>query len=206
MTDPLSFARLDISVDLPALKADLQRIRELPWLNHVNQRDYSGEWDVMPLRCPAHYREAHPILQGFAIECCDDWVDLPVLEQSPGLQRLLASLRCPLKSVRLMRLRPGAEIKPHRDHGVSLEHGEVRLHVPIESHELLEFWVNDHLVPMQEGELWYLNVDQTHTVINQGDCDRINLVIDCVADEWLREKIETSQLTCQGRYFNELCP
>jgi hypothetical protein len=40
---------------------------------------------------------------------------------------------------------------------------------------------------MNEGELWYLNVNQPHHVTNRSTTDRIHLVIDCVVNDWLRE-------------------
>ena len=42
---------------------------------------------------------------------------------------------------------------------------------------------------MEAGELWYFNADQIHEVYNRGGEDRINLVIDCVVNDWLREEI-----------------
>lgn len=186
------FARLDIQVSLESLKKEINALPPSDWIPHVNQQDYDGSWDVLPLRCLAEHRDAHPILQGFAIHCGDNWVDLPVLEQLPSVASLLNRLQCPIKSARLMRLHAGAEIKPHCDHGLSIEFGEARLHVPIESNALLEFKINNQRVPMQEGEFWYLNVDQRHQVHNRGNQDRINLVIDCEANQWLKQTIETS--------------
>ncbi|GLQ30245.1 aspartyl/asparaginyl beta-hydroxylase domain-containing protein [Litoribrevibacter albus] len=184
------FTRLETQVPLDDLKKDVQTLTDANWIPHVNQRDYCGSWDVLPLRSLAEHKDAHPILQGFAIQCGEDWVDLPILERLPSLKGLLNRLQCPIKSARLMRLHGGSEIKPHRDHGLSLAFGEARLHIPIESNERLEFWINDQQVPMQEGEMWYLNVDQTHHVINRGSQSRINLVIDCVANDWLLQKIQ----------------
>jgi len=186
------FARLDFQVPLEDLKKEVNRLQDAEWIPHVNQKNYQGRWDVLPLRCLAEYEGAHPIMQGFAIQTGDDWVNLSILEQIPSVVQLLEGLQCPIKSVRLMRLYAGAEIKPHRDHGLSAQFGEARLHLPIESNELLEFQINDELVPMQEGELWYLNVDQTHRVRNKGSCERINLVIDCAANHWLKQIIQES--------------
>ena len=90
-----------------------------------------------------------------------------------------------------MRLKAGAEIKPHRDHGLSIEFGEARLHLPIYTSESVRFYVNKKIIPMHAGELWYFNADQIHEVYNDGNEDRINLVIDCVANEWLCEQIIT---------------
>ena len=131
----LSFARLDIPVALPALQAEVAGLLARPWVDHVNHNDYRGGWDVLPLRCQRQHVDAHPILQGFAIQDGEHWQDLPVLEACPAIRALLARLHCPLKAARLMRLKAGAEIRPHFDHGLSLENGQARLHLPIQSSE-----------------------------------------------------------------------
>ena len=88
-----------------------------------------------------------------------------------------------------MRLKAGAEIKPHRDYGLSLEYGEARLHLSLQTSDKIYFYVNHQRVPMNAGELWYINADQEHAVQNLGNEDRINLVVDCVANDWLRERL-----------------
>lgn len=88
-----------------------------------------------------------------------------------------------------MRLAAGAAIKPHRDHGLGMAFGEARLHVPIHTSAAVSFLVDKQRIPMGAGELWYFNADQIHEVYNRGDEDRINLVIDCVVNDWLRDQI-----------------
>ena len=39
---------------------------------------------------------------------------------------------------------------------------------------------------MLEGEAWYLNFNLKHSVRNHGVSERIHLVIDCIANDWLR--------------------
>lgn len=184
-----SFALLFRVPDVQQMREELQLLLQLHWHAHVNQRDYQGGWDVLPLRCASEHRNAHGILQSFAIYPVQDWSNLPYLEQSPALLRFINELPYQVKSVRLMRLHPGAEIKPHRDQGLSLEHGEVRLHLPLQTNDLLKFFVNERLVPMREGELWYINADQVHSVENKGAEQRINLVIDCAANQQLMDLV-----------------
>jgi mannose-6-phosphate isomerase-like protein (cupin superfamily) len=191
----ISCAKLPCHVDLPALQVELARLLEatgVSWVDHVNRKDYSGGWDVLPLRCQRVHAEAHPVLQGFAIANGEDWQDLPVLITCPAIKAFLQTLKCPLKSVRLMRLKAGAEIKPHRDYGLSLEYGEARLHLSLQTSTKIRFLINGQDVPMREGELWYINADQIHAVQNLGDEDRINLVIDCIANAWLQEQIRAA--------------
>jgi hypothetical protein len=185
----ISFARLRAAENINQLQAEVLNALSHPWVSHVNTRDYVGSWDVLPLRCLRQHVNSHPVLKSFAIEEGDDWEDLPLLDCCPAIKNLLSYLQCPIKAVRLMRLKAGAEIKPHRDHGLSIEFGEARLHVPIHTSDAVMFIVDNKIIPMRAGELWYFNADQLHEVYNRGSEDRINLVIDCVANDWLREQI-----------------
>lgn len=188
--DPvISFAKVACAVQLSALQRDVDQLIQNPWMDHVNKNDYQGGWDVLPLRCQRQHLNAHPILQGFAIADGDDWENLPVLAQCPAIISIFNQLQCPIKAARLMRLKSGAEIKPHRDNELSIEFGEARLHVPIHTSDWVSFIVDNKTIPMRAGELWYFNADQVHEVYNRGSEDRINLVIDCVANEWLCEQI-----------------
>jgi hypothetical protein len=47
---------------------------------------------------------------------------------------------------------------------------------------------------MLNGELWYLNADAIHSVKHIGKEDRINLVIDCQVNHWLKQKIMQSDM------------
>ena len=190
----VSFARIPCELSLVVLQTEVERLLQNPslyiWLDHVNSRDYAGGWDLLPLRCQRQHLSAHPILQGFAIAEGEDWENLPVLEQCPEIKALFEQLHCPIKAVRLMRLKSGSEIKPHRDRGLSIEFGEARLHMPIHTSDAVHFIVDNKKIPMAAGELWYFNADQTHEVHNRGSEDRINLVIDCIANDWLCQQVK----------------
>lgn len=185
----LAFAPLPVAAPLDALRAELASLLGLAWVDHVNLRDYVGGWDVLPLRCLREHVGAHPVLQGFAIGEGGHWQDLPVLDDCPALRGVLAGLRCPLQSARLMRLRAGAAILPHRDHGLGLEYGQARLHLAIQTSDEVDFIVAGRRLPMAPGELWYFNADLVHEVRNRGAQDRIHLVVDCEANDWLRDQL-----------------
>lgn len=189
MSSVLPFAKLSIDFDHIGMVEQLEKLLKLDWIEHVNTANYQGGWDVFPLRCLKENVDKHPILQSFAIETGDDWENLPNLEQSPALVQLINKLQCPVKAVRLMRLKAGAHIKPHRDHGLAIEQGEARLHITVSGGEGVTFKIQDQIVPMNTGGLWYINADMTHEVTNIGANDRINLVIDCLANDWLKERV-----------------
>ncbi len=168
--------------------------KESAWQAHVNQLSYTGNWDVLALRCVALHVNSHPILQCFTHEGAEAsdpqaWVDLPSLERYPILKTWLKQLPFPVKSVRFMRLHTGAEILPHRDKGVNVFNGEVRLHIPITSAPGVAFYVEGEKVAMGIGELWYIDADREHWVKNNSSFDRVHLILDCIANDYLRGKI-----------------
>lgn len=184
------FARLRAEVRLQTLRDEVDALLSSPWCDHVNHGGYEGVWRVMPLRCQRQHVAAHPLLQSFSIEAPEeDWEDLPLLQQCPAIRQVLEQLQCPLRSVRLMQLKAGSSIKPHRDHGLGLAYGQARLHVPVHTHPDVQFIVEGHVIPMAAGELWYFNADATHEVVNRGTQDRTHLVIDCIANTWLADCI-----------------
>ncbi|WDD98527.1 aspartyl/asparaginyl beta-hydroxylase domain-containing protein [Thalassomonas actiniarum] len=193
MSAEIAFAKLAAAFDINNLNRELTSLSDGGWIEHVNKRDYQGGWDVLPLRCPRQYADQHAILQSFAIEAGDDWVNLPVLARCPEISKVLDYFHCPLKAVRLMRLNPGAYIQPHRDMGLAMEYGEARIHLPICGADQVTFLVDGQVAPMAAGELWYLNADLEHSVRNNGSEARVNLVIDCKVNAWLQAAIENNR-------------
>jgi hypothetical protein len=189
------FTQLKVFAALDEIKQELKLLNDVTWVPHVNQQNYAGGWDILPLRCQRQHLQAHPILQGFSIEQGDDWEYLPVMARLPSIRQFLDCLACPIQAVRLMRLHAGAKIQPHSDRGLALKYGCARLHLPIETNAQLQFWVAGQLVPMREGQLWYINADEIHSVTNGGDLPRVNLVIDCEANPWLLQQCDNYSLT-----------
>ena len=191
----IAAARLCHGLLTSELSAELVELSDNPWVDHPNHRDYQGGWNVLPLRTLEVHAQSHPILQAFALESPGKWQNLADLQRSPAILSLLRRLECPIKSARLMRLAAGAQIKPHRDRGLSMEYGEARLHLPLRTDPAVVFLVGGQAVPMREGELWYMNADLEHSV-NNGSCeDRVHLVVDCEVNDWLRRVIENGMFS-----------
>lgn len=182
--------RLPLSFDPQRLQAELNAVQPDEWISHYNNKEYEGDWAVAPLRSVAgHPAVIHAIsgarLDGF-------YRNTPLLERSPYLKEVLASFPCPVGSARLMRLGAGARILEHADDMGAGEQQEFRLHIPVQTNEEVRFWVDHKLVPMMPGELWYADFSLPHSVENNGNADRVHLVVDCVCDEWLGELIRRS--------------
>ncbi|MES2338938.1 MAG: aspartyl/asparaginyl beta-hydroxylase domain-containing protein [Pseudomonadota bacterium] len=175
--------RLPMTFDPAVLAADLDTLTHVDWTPHVVRQNFRGDWSVLPLRAPVG--ETHPIRMAVPTPA-EHWCDTALLDHAPACRAVLATLRCPLHSVRLMRLSAGSAILEHRDPDLSADDGFARLHVPIVTNPGVRFLVNGTPVPMAAGETWYVRLSDPHAVTNDGTTDRIHLVIDAVVNPWLR--------------------
>ena len=177
--------KLPLSFDPARLQADLHTLETNDWIDHFVPQNYEGVWSVLPLRGPAEAE--HPIRMIYSDPTCTEFAGTPFLEGCPYFQRVLESFRCPLKSVRLMKLTAGSVIKEHTDLDLSFEGGTVRIHVPVATSPQVEFLLNGQRIDMEAGECWYLRLSDPHSVVNHGSRDRVHMVIDAQVDDWLRD-------------------
>jgi len=158
-------------------------------------------YDVLPLRAPAHVVDPSlpfPDHKGdFADGSWTEWSDADYLENMPYIASVVNSFRehTKVNLVRLLRLAPGATVKEHTDPtlGIEEKNSVIRLTVPILSNEDVVFYLNQEPVPMKPGECWYLRLTDPHSIINSGSSQRINMSIDMIPNDWVKNLIKTSQ-------------
>ncbi|MBK9452693.1 MAG: aspartyl/asparaginyl beta-hydroxylase domain-containing protein [Bacteroidetes bacterium] len=175
------YLKLPLPVQLSDLLLDLSHCLDATWRPHFNQRDYVGGWDSIALRSQDGQTDtvfAHPD---------SVYQDTPLLQECPHFRALLDSLPCDKESVRLLRQAPGGEIKTHRDQGLHYSDGVFRLHIPLITHDQVDFIIAGTRIPMQPGECWFGDFSQPHSVHNRGASERIHLVIDCIRNTWTDE-------------------
>lgn len=175
--------RLPLRFDPAPLLVEALALGPEAWIEHPVRQNHDGGWRVAPLMAPAG--ETHPVRMAYADPTATEFVPTPFLLAMPATQGALARLACPLQTVRLMGLAPGARIKPHQDYALDFEAGTVRLHMPLVTAPEVDFRLNGTPVAMAPGELWYLRLTDTHSVDNRGEIDRIHLVIDATVNDWL---------------------
>jgi mannose-6-phosphate isomerase-like protein (cupin superfamily) len=173
--------RLPFRFDAGALAADADALGEERWERHFNTGYYQGDWSGVALRSTGGRLSLYPDPSGTA-----EFTDTPLLAACPNVAAVLAELRCPLTSVRFLRLGPGARVREHTDLALSFDEGEVRLHVPVRTGPGVEFILDGRALEMEPGECWYVDVTRPHRIANPGPNGRIHLVIDCVVDDRLR--------------------
>jgi Aspartyl/Asparaginyl beta-hydroxylase len=181
-------ARLALRFDAERLLADLSRLSSGAWTPHFNASFFEGDWSGIALRASASDRG---LSAGAAAS--ESFTGTEALAACSYFQEVLAAFRCPLKSVRLLRLAPGSIIREHSDFDLGEELGEVRLHVPVATNSQVEFYLAGKRVVMDAGECWYLDLSLPHRVQNRGANERVHLVLDCVLNQWLRDLIRSPQ-------------
>jgi len=169
--------------DVNKLQGEVNSLNNIEWIGHFVKHNYEGEWSVIPLT--AQEGRTHPIQMAASIPGDRSFVQTPYLQYCPYISSILDLFDCKKYSVRLMKLSAGSEIKRHQDY--DLDESEVRIHIPIFTNEKVTFLLNDVEVKMKEGECWYLRLSDPHQVKNEGETDRIHLVLDLVLNDWLRD-------------------
>jgi quercetin dioxygenase-like cupin family protein len=175
--------QLPFSFDTALLRRDLDLLATTPWTAHFVQQNYEGDWSVIPLRCAAG--ETHPIRMIYSDPTATVFVDTPFLAGCDYFRAVIAAFACEVRSVRLMRLTPGSIIKEHTDVDLGVEDGTARIHIPVATNPDVEFLLNRRRVEMKAGQAWYLRLNDPHAVANRGNADRVHLVLDLVANDWL---------------------
>ena len=153
------------------------------WVAHFNTDYYVGDWSGIQLRGPE--KENHEISPGHA--GTKKFVDLPNLKALPYVRKVIKTIQAPIDSVRFLRLTPGSEIKPHKDYDLEFWDGFVRLHIPIQTNDKVTFILDKKKLDMKPGECWFGDFSKTHRVINEGETDRVHLVIDCKVNDWIHQ-------------------
>ncbi len=184
--------QLPLSFDPVLLRRDLEILAATPWTAHFVRQNYEGDWSVIPLRCTAG--ETHPIRMIYSDPTATEFVDTPFLEPCVYFQAVIAAFVCEVRSVRLMRLTPSSVIKEHTDLDLGVESGTARIHIPVTTNPDVEFLLNRRRVEMAEGQAWYLRLGDPHAVANRGASDRVHLVLDLIANDWLMGFFEAARV------------
>jgi hypothetical protein len=180
-----SRVRLPLRFDASRLGADLQQIAPSEWVPHFNSAEHNGGWSGLAL-LDSNGDETRLYPQDEA----GSGRSTKVLERCAYLRETLDRFQCPILAARLLRLSPGGRIYEHRDYGLGFDAGRIRIHIPIQTGGGVRFVVGGRRVSMTPGEVWYLDFELPHQVDNDGQADRVHLVLDCAYNEWLRDCLE----------------
>ena len=155
-------------------------------------------YNVLSLRAPAHLVDTSlpfpPPADDYADGSWTDWLDTSDLKKSPYLMEIVDYFRehTTVNLVRLLRLAPNSVVKEHTDPtlGLHIEKSMVRLTIPIVGNDAVDFFLNGTIVDMKPGQCWYLRLTDPHKIINAGTTERINMTIDVIPNDWVRNLIK----------------
>lgn len=83
-----------------------------------------------------------------------------------------------LGGILITKIPAGGEIKPHHDRGGwHAEYYNTKIYIPLESNPSCINTCEDDSVNMRAGEMWTFDNLKTHSVTNDGDTDRVTLII-----------------------------
>jgi hypothetical protein len=180
-----NYVKLPFQFDAARLRQDLAQVAEDEWIRHFNQSNYEGNWSVAALRSNGgQTKQIYPDPHS-----AENFEDTAILARCGYVREVLGTIECEKEAVRFMLLGAGARIREHKDYFMGFADGVIRLHVPVQTNEQVEFYLNNERVPMHAGELWYLDFSQKHRVENNSPENRIHLVIDCRVNDWLIQHI-----------------
>ena len=186
----LKYLQLPFFFDAALLQQETDALSILPWQPHYQVKHYEGEWSAIPLRS----------IGGKVDDIIVSPAENPVyrdsifLQSSPYLQKVLQAFKCPLQAVRLLKLNAGSIIKEHRDADLNFERGEIRLHIPVCTHNDVKFFLDEEQMELKAGECWYMNFNLPHSINNKSCINRVHLVIDAVVNDWVIALFNNSQV------------
>ena len=186
----IKYMQLPFRFDAQRIEQEVESIAAQHWQLHYQTRHYEGNWSAIPLRSIGG--KADDIFVSPQEDAI--YQDTALLQNSLYLNELLAVFKCPLMAVRLLKLEAGAQIKEHKDADLAYEKGEIRIHIPVQTNDAVNFVLGKERIHLKEGECWYMNFNLPHSIYNEGATDRIHLVIDAKVNEWVQELFETPGL------------
>jgi quercetin dioxygenase-like cupin family protein len=181
---PLAFSAEKLNEELAALSAQ--------WVLHFNKMHYDGEWSAISLRS-VNGSIDNIIPDNFTTSQFRDTI---FMDQCPYIKSIVAQFPGECRSVRLLKLSPGAVIKEHTDGGLCFEQGEARIHIPITTNPQVAFYLDGERMNLAPGECWYMNFNLPHSIANLGNTDRVHLVMDIVVNDRVSEmfaRVEAGQ-------------
>ena len=175
-----AFLKLPFHFSEEKLLKNLDVCKRYDFTSHFNKNDYSGDWTSISLR--SQNGEMNNI---FALPQTEKkYKDTELLQKCTYFKAIIDSFECEKESIRLLNLKPGSVIKEHTDYNLGYEDGIFRIHIPITTNKGVHFFINHEEVKMLPEECWYGNFNLPHSVRNDGETDRIHLVMDCLRNDW----------------------
>lgn len=134
------------------------------WLRYNDEKPFKASGDY------STFNDAHDAI------FYPEWYALPQVRPIVfGLMARTEAVR--LGGVMITKIPPGGRILPHADDGWHAKHYNTKLYVVLQSNPQCVNRVEDERVAMAPGEVWYFDNTKEHEVVNDGQDDRITLIV-----------------------------
>lgn len=208
--DKVSITELKVEqFDIEGLVKEVENI-STDYTNHYSNYNKNKSWSglslrgfggdesfiIKPTEMNKKWKKTHKVKLGYKIK------NTNLTSYAPGYEKVLQVIPSNgFERVRLLKLESGGELERHtdiQDKDLGLLKGQiVRLHIPLITNKdtYFEVWECDGSITkmrMEKGHLYYLDIRKPHRAVNNGDKDRIHLVIDIIVNDDFRLLLQKS--------------
>jgi hypothetical protein len=177
--------RFPMRFDPGRMKRELDELETSPWVEHYDRKISNG-WTTLLLSSRDGTMDRSDSMR-------PSWKSqfrrTPLVEHLPYFGEILDAFKCPTLRVRVSKLLPHAFIGEHRDiarEASAIAYNQVRLHIPITTNDGVRFHLGRDVFHLEPGRLYYLDFTKPHSVYNDGDEDRIHLILELRVNDFLR--------------------
>lgn len=171
--------RLTPRYDSERLRRDLDRLSDVARARQPGKH-HDGSWRGMSLcQQGGDHAFAGTVKHGSRVLAPHPTA---LLDRATYFREIVSELGT-IQRARVSELPAGKAIEEHRDLGNSLHARVCRIHVPVVTHPELDFRIAGERVHFAEGEMWYADFTQPHSVHNRSDIDRVHILIDVIVTE-----------------------
>ncbi len=177
-----NFQHIASGIDVVPLALALARQPEL-WNTHNERKTFEGSAHGGTSDIWVRYNDPANLALGYAAYTSEhDSVWHAAYAKLPQVRPIVFGVMARCEAVRLggvliTKIPAGGHVLPHTDSGWHPEYYNTKIYVPILSNPQCVNRVEDERVTMAPGDAWYFNNTLEHEVINDGDSDRITLII-----------------------------
>lgn len=176
-----NFALLASGIDVAAILDQLAAAPQL-WNLHPERR-YKGSPHTEMEDIWVRFRPKHELVseQSYKEFFSLEWY--PARRLLPAVENIAHKLMAKVQGVQLggiliTKILPGGSIKPHHDRGRwHSEFFNTKVYIPLQSNSGCLNICEEDQVTMQVGEVWTFDNLKMHSVENNGNMDRITLII-----------------------------
>lgn len=176
------FNKIAEGIDVSKVGLELTLHPEL-WNQYSNRKTFSGTSHKNTSDIWVRYNDPKVLADGYDKFTSEhDSVWYPAYDQLPSLRPIIFGLMAKVEATRLggvliTKIPPGGRVLPHKDSGWHPEYYNTKVYVPIFSNQQCVNRCETELVAMKPGEAWYFNNLVEHEVVNDGNDDRVTLII-----------------------------